>query len=136
MGWDMLIRPRSGMLTSVQSETIGYQGAGNFAQSGGTHTISGTGLVVGHATTATGSYTLSGGTLVVSDDQVTGPGVAALELPGVGPAAEDTLIRWGPDGRTVPAQRYRYRPITGGSALATADSVYFANLGGNGNCTS
>jgi hypothetical protein len=65
------------------------------------------------------SYLDAGGTLVVSDGQLTGPGVAELRLPELGAAAEDTVVQWQPTGRTVPSQRFRYRPVKGGRALAT-----------------
>jgi hypothetical protein len=65
-------------------------------------------------------YVESGGTLVIADGQLTGPGVAALNLPAMGAVAEANEYVWSPTGAKVPAQRFRYRPITGGRALATA----------------
>jgi hypothetical protein len=66
------------------------------------------------------AYLEAGGTLVVSDGQLTGPGVAALRLPELGAAAEDRVVRWRPTGKEVAAQRFRYRPVKGGRPLATA----------------
>jgi len=66
------------------------------------------------------AYVDAGGTLVVTDAQLTGPGVAELKLPELGPVAEDAALKWLPTGAAVPTQRYRYRPIVGGKALATA----------------
>lgn len=66
------------------------------------------------------AYVEAGGTLVVSDGQLSGPGVAALKLPELGIVTEDATLRWAPTGADVPTQRYRYRPIAGGRALATA----------------
>jgi hypothetical protein len=65
-------------------------------------------------------YVNQGGTLIVSDDQLSGPGVAALELPKLGAVAEDNRIQWQPWKKEVESQRYRYRPIQGGQALAKA----------------
>jgi len=62
-------------------------------------------------------YVEHGGTLLVSADQVRGPGLAALKLPAGGPVAEDTVLQWVPGNRPVISQRYRYHPITGGDAL-------------------
>jgi hypothetical protein len=66
------------------------------------------------------AYINKGGTLVVSDDQVTGPGAAELELPTLGELSEDTVVQWVPNAKRLPSQRYRYRPIQGGEPLATA----------------
>ena len=66
-------------------------------------------------------YVDGGGTLIVSDDQVAGPGVAELKLPGLGASAEAESIHWQPTTREVVSQRFRYRPIRSGRALATAD---------------
>jgi hypothetical protein len=66
------------------------------------------------------AYLRAGGTLVVSDGQLTGPGVVELKLPPTGAAAEDTLMRWQPTGKKVASQRYHYRPVRGGRPLATA----------------
>ena len=81
------------------------------------------------------AYAEAGGTLVVSDGQLTGPGVAELKLPELGPVAEDAALRWVPTGKDVPTQRYRYRAVTGGRPLATAangDAVAAAFDRGNG----
>jgi hypothetical protein len=64
----------------------------------------------------------SGGTLIVCADHLQGPGVGALKLPQVGAAAEDTGFEWKPIKKEVAVQRFRYRPIVGGTPLATASS--------------
>ncbi len=64
------------------------------------------------------AYLDAGGTLIASDGQLSGPGVAELKLPELGPVAEDHAIRWLPTGKTVAAQRFRYRSIQGGQPLA------------------
>jgi hypothetical protein len=63
-------------------------------------------------------YVQNGGTLVVADTHLTGPGVAALGLPKTGAVAEATGYKW-MGSEFQPSQRYRYRPITGGMTLAT-----------------
>jgi hypothetical protein len=54
-----------GAILSVGSggEAVGAVGVGSFTQTGGTHTISGSGLFIGLNSNSTGSYTLSGGSL-------------------------------------------------------------------------
>jgi hypothetical protein len=74
-------------------------------------------------------YIERGGTVVVSDDHVTGPGAADLKLPELAAVAEDNSIRWLPDNRSVASQRYRYRPIRGGTPLAaTSNGDVIASL--------
>ena len=68
------------------------------------------------------AYLTGGGTLIVSDGQVSGAGSAELNLPGLGAVAEGKVIRWQPTGKKVSSQRFRYRPIQGGQALAKAAS--------------
>jgi hypothetical protein len=63
-------------------------------------------------------YVNDGGTLLVADGQLIGPGVAALDLPALGPVAESTDYTWNLTRTNHKAQRFRYRPITGGKALA------------------
>ncbi len=65
-------------------------------------------------------YLAAGGTLIVSDGQLSGPGVMELNLPATGETAEDSTIGWQPSGKRIAAQRFRYRPIRGGQALARA----------------
>jgi hypothetical protein len=67
-----------GATTFGSNETIGFNGSGSFNQSAGIHTL-GTGgttgrMVLGYNGGATGSYTLSGGTLIIKDsiDQFVG----------------------------------------------------------------
>ncbi len=66
------------------------------------------------------SYLENGGTVIVSDDQLTGPGTAALNLPALGNPTEDAAFEWLPINRKTVSQRFRYRPITGGTPLAKA----------------
>ena len=71
-------------------------------------------------------YVEKGGTLVVADTHLTGPGVAALKVPEAGPQAESEGYRWLTDAAAHPSQRFRYRPLTGGRPLATtADGKVF-----------
>jgi hypothetical protein len=62
-------------------------------------------------------YVEGGGTLVVADGHLTGPGVDALALPKAGAVAEAEDYSWkGTEGKS---QRFRYRPLEGGTPLAT-----------------
>jgi hypothetical protein len=71
-------------------------------------------------------YVQDGGTLLVADTHLTGPGVAALELPAFGAMTEADSYTWEVAGTKQSAQRFQYRPITGGKALATtADGKVF-----------
>lgn len=65
------------------------------------------------------AYIEAGGTLIASDDQLTGEGVSALKLPELGAADEDDRLIWRPTNKTVSSQRFRYRAIKGGEVLAT-----------------
>jgi len=65
------------------------------------------------------AYVAEGGTLLVADGQLTGPGVSALELPEMGPVLEAFDYVWTPSGTRHPSQRFRMKPIVGGRALAT-----------------
>jgi hypothetical protein len=67
-------------------------------------------------------YLEKGGAIILCDDHLTGPGVAALKLPERGGAAEADTFRWQPTGKAVASQRFRYRPIQGGQALASTAS--------------
>jgi hypothetical protein len=64
-------------------------------------------------------YVADGGTLLVAEGQLTGPGAAALELPEMGPATEASEYVWTPTGTRHASQRFRLKPIRGGRALAT-----------------
>lgn len=66
-------------------------------------------------------YVERGGTLLVADQHLTGPGLAELKLPATGAAAEATGYHWLADPAVHPASRFRYRPIEaqGGRPLAT-----------------
>lgn len=67
-------------------------------------------------------YIENGGTALIADAQLTGPGVAALKLPALGAAAESTGYRWGASKDVRPSQRYAFKPITpaGGQVLASS----------------
>ncbi len=67
-------------------------------------------------------YVADGGTLVVADGHLTGPGVAALALPEMGPVEEAAAYTWQLRGTHHLSQRFRLRPIRGGKALATTDT--------------
>ena len=56
-------------------------------------------------------YVENGGTLLVADGHLTGPGVASLGLPAAGGLAEAAGYRWLDDATVHPSQRFRYRPI-------------------------
>jgi hypothetical protein len=64
-------------------------------------------------------YVDDGGTLLVADGQLSGPGVAALALPKGGAIAEAIDYKWLPANVDDKSQRFRYRPLAGGQALAT-----------------
>jgi len=65
------------------------------------------------------SYIEDGGTLVVADGQLHGPGVAALALPALGETSESDGYRW-LSGASEPCQRFRFSTLQGGKALATS----------------
>lgn len=60
------------------------------------------------------AYVQQGGTLLVTDSQLTGPGVAALKLPATSESAVGQNYRWLDDATVVSSQRFRYRPIAAG----------------------
>jgi hypothetical protein len=71
-------------------------------------------------------YVESGGTLLVADGQLSGPGVAALALPALGAVGVANRYIWSLTGTSQPAQRFRYREISGGKPLAiTVDGKVF-----------
>ena len=57
-------------------------------------------------------YVEDGGTLLVADGHLTGPGVDALDLPKTGPDVEAASYGWLEDSTDFPSQRFRCRPIT------------------------
>lgn len=71
-------------------------------------------------------YVAEGGTLLVADGHLTGPGAARLHLPATGEVEEAEAYRWLDDASVHPSQRFRFRPILGLThpgaerALATA----------------
>ncbi len=65
-------------------------------------------------------YIQQGGTLIVADEHLSGPGLAALELPSLGAVAEADQYTWQLTATHHAAQKFRYKPITGGTPLATA----------------
>jgi len=64
-------------------------------------------------------YVQDGGTLLVCQDQLTGPGAAALKLPECDKPKDASGYRWMGGETLHPSQMYRFRPIKGGKALAT-----------------
>lgn len=64
-------------------------------------------------------YVQRGGTLLVADTQLTGPGLAELRLPKLGDAEEAAGYRWLGNADLQPSQRFRFRAISGGRSLAT-----------------
>lgn len=84
-------------------------------------------------------YVENGGTLVVADTHLTGPGLASLKLPEMGKMKEASDYRWAGSPVKAPvgvnlrveasrqSQRFRYRPITGGHALAVTGDVDLAD---------
>jgi hypothetical protein len=66
-------------------------------------------------------YVEKGGTLLVADAHLTGPGVAELKLPVAGPTAEADGYRWLKDETVHPSGRFRFKPLPAdaGRALAT-----------------
>lgn len=65
-------------------------------------------------------YLNAGGTVLMTDAQLTGPGVKALALPELGASTETTGYRWLAASKVEPSQRYRFKPVRGGKPLAFA----------------
>jgi hypothetical protein len=59
-------------------------------------------------------YVDQGGTLLVAEGQLSGPGAMALAIPASGEVKEANHYRWLSDGRLFPAQRFRFRTIQPG----------------------
>jgi hypothetical protein len=69
-------------------------------------------------------YIEDGGTVLVANEHLTGPGVEALKLPKMAASAESEGYEW--MGAKGPSQRFRYRALEGGKPLATtADGKVF-----------
>jgi hypothetical protein len=72
------------------------------------------------------AYVEAGGTLLVADGHLTGPGVEALGLPKAGPVAEADAYTWKPTRTAGKCQRFRYRALEGGTPLgSTTDGRCF-----------
>lgn len=73
-------------------------------------------------------YVERGGTLLVAEAQLSGPGVAALGLPAPGEVAEADAYTWSGEATRHESQRFRLRPIAGGRPLAAtpAGAVFCA----------
>lgn len=56
-------------------------------------------------------YVAKGGTLLVAQRHLTGPGVAALNLPPTDAPSEAAGYRWLDDAAVHPSQRFRFHPI-------------------------
>lgn len=65
-------------------------------------------------------YLNAGGTVLLTDAQLTGPGVKALALPELGACTETTGYRWLASTNVEPSQRFRFKPVRGGKPLAFA----------------
>jgi hypothetical protein len=63
-------------------------------------------------------YVNDGGTLLVADGQLSGPGVTALDVPQLGNVEEANEYVWTLTNEKVQSQKFRFRHITGGNALA------------------
>jgi hypothetical protein len=57
------------------------------------------------------AYVDRGGTLLVADGHLTGPGVNALKIPATGPPAEAAGYKWLADPAVHPSQRFCYRAV-------------------------
>jgi hypothetical protein len=66
-------------------------------------------------------YIQQGGTLLVADGQLSGPGVAALDLPRMEPTAEADNYFSRMDNLEHVSQRFRYRPLESGTPLAVTN---------------
>lgn len=80
-------------------------------------------------------YVRRGGTLVISADQLSGSGVADLNLPPFGAEGEADSFTWKLTGETVPSNAFRYRALRSGHdrVLATApDGTPIATLHSEG----
>lgn len=67
-------------------------------------------------------YMEKGGTLLVADGHLTGPGAAALKLPSTEKETETNSYLWLEDKTPQPSQQFKFRPIKadGSRAIATA----------------
>jgi hypothetical protein len=77
-------------------------------------------------------YVEQGGTLLVADTHLTGPGVARLQLPATGSVGEADGYKWMADPTIYESPRFRFKPIDIGKsdrALAsTPDGKVFCSL--------
>ena len=76
------------------------------------------------------AYVEGGGTLLLADGHLSGPGLDRMSLPRWGDGEEAEEYRWIPTNSRHRSQRFRYRPIEGGRALATTldGKVFCASL--------
>ncbi|HZK79413.1 MAG TPA: hypothetical protein VFC46_00055, partial [Humisphaera sp.] len=67
-------------------------------------------------------YCEEGGTLVVCNGQLTGPGAEALAIPTKGETGEASSVKWIPTGQTIACNTFTFRSVEleGGKVLATA----------------
>ena len=73
-------------------------------------------------------YVQNGGTLLVADAQLTGPGLAELKLPKMGDLEEASGYHWLGGADVQPSQHFRFRNIAGGKPVATtADGKTFCS---------
>jgi hypothetical protein len=71
-----------------------------------------------------GQYVVKGGTLLVADGHLSGPGLAALDLPSVGSEAESAAYCWLGSATEHPSQRFRFRPIQGTGSNSSGVPVH------------
>jgi len=69
------------------------------------------------------NYVVQGGTLLVADAQLTGPGVSALSLPQTDRAGEADSYNWMGGAKLHPAQLFRYKRISDGSGRPLATTA-------------
>jgi hypothetical protein len=67
-------------------------------------------------------YVESGGTALISDAQLTGPGATALKLPSLGAPSESTGYHWMGSKDLEQSQRFVFKPVTATGAEVIATS--------------
>lgn len=67
-------------------------------------------------------YVEDGGTLMIADAHLSGPGVTALDLPPTDKSAEAAGYHWLGDDALLPSQRFGFRPITARRARVLAET--------------
>ncbi len=67
-------------------------------------------------------YVRRGGTLVVSAEQLSGPGVKELGLPAFGASREASSLTWKLTGETLPSNLFRYHALAAGRDTVLAET--------------